>query len=74
MPNFQKAAIEQYLCTGEHDALFRAWPGETFTARARQGDLALRAALVALVTRRCSASTRPGWVPDVPDISNISIR
>jgi hypothetical protein len=57
MPNVQKSAIEQYLCTGEHDALFRAWAGETFTARARQGDLALR------VHRHPSRrSQRPKWM------------
>jgi hypothetical protein len=59
MPNFQKAAIERYLCTGEHDSLFRAWPGETFTARVRQGDLALRGALISLVKSRAGHATVP---------------
>src|SRR4030088_2344384 len=67
MPNFQKAAIEQYLCTGEHDPLFRAWAGETFTARARQGDLALRAALIALV------KSRTGRAPVPQELANLDV-
>jgi hypothetical protein len=59
LPNFQKAAIAQYFCTGEHDALFRAWPGGTFTARVRQGDLALRGALISLVKSRAGHTTVP---------------
>jgi hypothetical protein len=68
-PNFQKAAIEQYLCTGEHDALFRAWAGETFTARARQGDLALRAALIALVKSRTGRALVPQELADLDVVS-----
>jgi hypothetical protein len=67
MPNLQKAAIEQYLCTGEHDPLFRAWAGETFTARARQGDLALRAALIALVKSRTARASVP------PELANLDV-
>jgi hypothetical protein len=69
MPNLQKAAIEQYLCTGEHDPLFRAWAGETFTARARQGDLALRAALVALVKSRTGRAPVPQELADLDVVS-----
>jgi hypothetical protein len=69
MPNFQKAAIEQYLCTGEHDALFRAWAGETFTARARQGDLALRAALIALVKSRTGRALVPEELANLDVVS-----
>jgi hypothetical protein len=69
MPNFQKAAIEQYLCTGEHDALFRAWVGETFTARARQGELALRAALIALVKSRTGRAPVPQEIANLDAVS-----
>ena len=38
MPNSQKARIERYLPSGEHDYLFAARPGEVFTARGGSAD------------------------------------
>jgi len=38
--------VERYLCSGEYDADFGAWPGENFLARARSGHAALRKALI----------------------------
>ncbi len=59
MPNSQKSAVERYLCTGEHDSLFGGWPGESFIARMRQGDLALRGALISLVKSRTGHAIVP---------------
>jgi len=59
MPNSQKSAVERYLCTGEHDSLFGGWPGKSFIARVRQGDLALRGALISLVRSRTGHAIVP---------------
>ena len=61
MSDSQKAAIERYLLTGEHDALFPAWPAESFAARGGQGEKALRDALISLVKSRAGRRpTSPG--------------
>jgi hypothetical protein len=65
MPNSQKAQIERYLRTGEHDALFCAWTGESFTARIREGDLALRSALISVVDSRAGHATVPEGLVDL---------
>ena len=60
MSDSQKAAIERYLLTGEHDARFPAWTGESFAARGGQGEKALRDALISLVRSRAGRPTSPG--------------
>ncbi len=54
MPLSPQDEIDCYLLTGDHDSLFRAWPGDNFMARANHGDTALRAALTARVRERTS--------------------
>jgi hypothetical protein len=51
--------VERYLRTGEHDALFCAWPRKNLFARARQGDVALRGALISLVKNSAAHVTVP---------------
>jgi len=57
MSNSQKAAIAQYLSTGEHDPLFSDWPGAHLAARGRQGAFELRDALVSSVISRTPYAT-----------------
>ena len=52
MPESPEQATERYLRSGEHDAHFRAWPGNDFLARTDCGDAALRSALIAAVHDR----------------------
>src|SRR5260370_38633177 len=59
MSSYQKSEVEGYLCTGEHDSLFGGWPGESFIARMRLGDLTLRGALVSLVKSRTGHAIVP---------------
>jgi hypothetical protein len=59
MPNSPEDLIERYLRTGEHDALFSAWPGESATVRLHQGNLALRSALISVVKSRAGHATVP---------------
>jgi hypothetical protein len=59
MSNRQKAAIAQYLRTGEHDPLFSDWPGDNLAARGRQGDFGLRDALISSVKSRTAYVTAP---------------
>jgi hypothetical protein len=59
MSNSQKAAIAQYLSTGEHDPLFSDWPGAHLAARGRQGDFELRDALISSVISRTPHATAP---------------
>ncbi len=65
MPYSQKAAIERYLSTGEHDTLFAAWPAENFTARARHGEIALRGALISLVKNVAVRAVVPEELADL---------
>jgi hypothetical protein len=58
----EASEIGRYLGTGQHDALFRAWPGGSLTACARHGHLALRGALV----ERVMGHTRHAIVPGPP--------
>ena len=69
MPNSQKAAIERYLSTGEHDSLFAAWPGESFTARARHGELSLRGTLISLVKNVAVHAAVPEELVDLDVVS-----
>lgn len=43
----QETEIERYLRSGDHDLCYSVWPGEDLFARARNGEAALRRALVA---------------------------
>jgi hypothetical protein len=52
--------IARYLSSGKHDALFAAWPVNNLLACARNGENALRQALIAAVTDR-------GPTPGLPD-------
>ena len=54
----QEAAQKHYLATGEHDALFRSWPGDNVFDAARKGDAALRSILIAEVRSRGTHSNR----------------
>ena len=56
MPETPEQATERYLRSGEHDAHFRAWPGNDFLARLHGGDAALRSALISAVHSRCCSS------------------
>jgi hypothetical protein len=57
--------VERYHRTGEHDALFSAWPGENIRARARQGDSALRQAVISVVKSRTRHATAPDQLADL---------
>ena len=59
MPLSPKEEIAQYLSAGEHDGLYAAWPGESLIARARNGELALRRALISAVKNRTPAAKVP---------------
>jgi len=48
----QKNAQQHYLATGEHDSLFRGWPGDNMFDAARKGDATLRSVLIAEVWSR----------------------
>ena len=48
----QEVARKHYLATGEHDALFRSWPGDNVFDAACKGDAALRSVLIAEVRSR----------------------
>lgn len=57
--------VERYLRTGEHDHLFRAWTGSDLFVRARNGDAALRSALIATVQSRTKHASVPKALADV---------
>jgi hypothetical protein len=57
MPVSQQSEIDRYLCTGQHDALYSAWPGRDLVVRARQGDADLRRALIDRVRSRTRRAT-----------------
>ncbi|MBK6742543.1 MAG: hypothetical protein IPG66_06000 [Hydrogenophilales bacterium] len=63
--------IERYLRHGEHDPLFRAWPGDHVHACVQLGDAVLRKALIAEVRSRTpSALQQKGLVgTDVVDFA-----
>lgn len=54
-----ESEIERFLLTGEHDWKFLAWPGESYSARAKLGDAALRQALTRCVIQRAGHATTP---------------
>ena len=69
MPNSQNDQIERYLRTGENDALFGDWPGESLFARACQGNIALRGALISMVKSRAWHVTVPKELVDLDVVS-----
>lgn len=65
--------IERYLRRGEHDPLFRAWPGGHVHACAQLGDAALRKALIVEVRVRTDAAKQQTGLDGV-DIVDIARR
>lgn len=65
VPESPEQAIERYLRSGDHDAKFLAWPGEGYMARARQGEAALRQALISAVRQRASHAPHPEALADL---------
>ena len=57
-----KAAVREYLKTGDHDPAFRGWPGLHFLDAAQRGSAMLCDALVAVVASRTQSH---GIAPDV---------
>ena len=57
-----KAAVRDYLKTGDHDPAFRGWPGSNFLDAAERGSATLCEALVAEVASR---TQRHGIAPDL---------
>jgi hypothetical protein len=65
MPETPEQATERYLRSGEHDAHFRAWPGNDFLARVHCGEAALRSALIAAVHSRTQHVAFPEAVANI---------
>jgi hypothetical protein len=65
MPETPEQATERYLRSGEHDAHFRAWPGNDFLARIHGGDAALRSALISAVHSRTVHIAFPETVANI---------
>ena len=55
----EKAEIERYLATGDHDHVFAAWPGHNLLERAKRGTDGLRGALLARVRARTTHAVVP---------------
>jgi hypothetical protein len=65
MPMSPKDEIARYLSTGEHDGLYTAWPGQSLITCARNGELALRRALISAVNDRAPAAKVPDALADL---------
>ncbi|MGA9993553.1 MAG: hypothetical protein WBP86_14650, partial [Thiobacillaceae bacterium] len=65
MQESPEQAIEHYLRSGEHDADFRAWPGDGFIGRAKQGDTALRKALKSAIHQRTPHAAPPAALAEL---------
>ncbi|EXI84471.1 MAG: hypothetical protein AW11_03855 [Candidatus Accumulibacter regalis] len=65
MPESPEQATDRYLRSGEHDAHFRAWPGNDFLARIHAGDAALRSALISAVHSRTVHIAFPETVANI---------
>ena len=65
MPLSPKDEIARYLSAGEHDGLYAAWSGESLIACARNGELALRRALISAVNDRAPAAKVPEALADL---------
>ena len=59
MPTSPQKEIARFLGSGEDDGLYTAWPGESLLTRARNGDQALRQALISVVNDRPSRAKMP---------------
>jgi hypothetical protein len=57
--NFPQYEIARYLETGESDMLHLAWPGDSIIARGRNGNKAIRNALIAEVIKRTPHAEMP---------------
>jgi hypothetical protein len=55
--------IRHFLATGEHDAVYREWPGDNALARIRAAERRLRAALVKEVRHRMRSCDHPSLPP-----------
>jgi hypothetical protein len=60
-----EAQIQRFLRTGEYDPLSRAWPGSNFLELSRNGDVALRQALIAEIHSRIPSGTVPEELADM---------
>lgn len=65
MQESPQQAIERYLRSGEHDAHFRPWPGDSYVAQARYGSVALRQALISAVRHRTAHAELPAATPEL---------
>jgi len=59
MPTSPQKEIARFLGSGEDDGLYTAWPGESLLTRARNGDQALRQALISVVNDRPNRAKMP---------------
>ena len=65
----QQAEIDHFLSTGYHDdTLFEIWPGNSFIERCKNGDAALRIALISAVMQRAEVA-----VSECQDDSSLDI-
>ncbi len=56
--------IQQFLATGDYDAVHAAWPGRHALERIHAGDAALRSALADALRQRTKGLTFPSMPPD----------
>lgn len=59
MPESPELAIKRYLQSGEHDADFRAWPGDSYLGRIHKGNAAMREALKSAIHQRAHHAGPP---------------
>jgi hypothetical protein len=60
-----EAEIKRFLRTGEYDPLARVWPGSNFLEMTRNGDVALRQALIAEIHNRTPSGKVPAQLADM---------
>ncbi|KXS30911.1 MAG: Uncharacterized protein AWT59_2959 [Candidatus Gallionella acididurans] len=65
----QRTELDRFLTSGSHDNLFKMWTGDTFMGRARNGDTALRSALISAVTMLAGQVAAPAHQYSDLDIS-----
>jgi hypothetical protein len=65
MQDSTEQAIKRYLRCGEHDADFRAWPGDSYLSRIQQGDAALRKALRSAIHQRTRHAAHPAALAEL---------
>jgi len=59
MNTLQRAEVDRFLSSGNHDNLFEVWPGGTLVERSVYGNATLRRALIAEVLRRTVHAVEP---------------